>query len=641
MTEFGYAGEILRVDLSGGKISKLPTADYAERFLGGRGIAARLYWEMVPPETAAFDAANCLVGASGPVAGFPGFAGSRWVICGKSPAGETDSFSYANLGERWGAWLKYAGYDALAVTGKAERPVYLYIDNDTVAVRDAAGLWGKTTFEAADSLKAELGKDVAFLAIGPAAENLVTFASVLSDGGASGSGGLGAVMGSKQLKAIVVKGKKRPVAAHPGKLPPLARLIRDMRRVRSMPSPPWALPGITRDHICYGCGIGCSRKVYTGQDGQRYKSFCQASGFYRGRVIDYYGKWHEAHLLSIRLCDAYGLDTSVMHGMIDWLAACYREGLLTGESTGLPLSRIGSAEFIEALTRKIADREGYGDILARGTIFAAGEVGGKAGGLLAEAVATRRSETRDYDPRLLPTTALLYATEPRRPISQLHEISIMLLAWLNWARKNEGAFFSSDDFREAAARFWGGAVAADFSTFEGKATAAKKIQDRTYAKESLVLCDLRWPMTWANYPGGHVGDPTLESRVLAAITGRDIDEAGLNRIGERIFNLQRAILLRQGWPGSEGDCLLDYFHEEPLREGEVFFDAEGIVPGKDGRVVSRLGAVVDRGEFERVKSEYYNLRGWDTASGLPTRAGLKKLRLDDVAADLAGRGLLK
>ena len=117
--------------------------------------------------------------------------------------------------------------------------------------------------------------------------------------------------------------------------------------------------------------------------------------------------------------------------------------------------------------------------------------------------------------------------------------------------------------------------------------------------------------------------------------------AGLDRMGERVFNLQRAILLRQGWPGRRGDRLLDYVHDVPLRQGEIFFDPDAIVPGPDGANVSRVGAVVDREAFEKLKSEYYALRGWDAASGLPTRAGLAALQLDDVAADLASRGLLK
>ena len=228
MTEFGYAGKILTIDLSDGSTASLPSADYADRFLGGRGIAAKLYWDLVPPQTGALDPDNCLICVTGPVAGFTRLAGCRWQICAKSPAMDPEAFSYANLGDRWGSWLKYAGYDGLVVRGKADKPVYLFINNDTLEIRDASSLWGKTTFEAVDHLTAELGKAVSVLTIGPAAENLVCFATMLTDDGSSGASGLGSVMGSKRLKAIVVAGNKRPQAADPERLSHLAERILEL-----------------------------------------------------------------------------------------------------------------------------------------------------------------------------------------------------------------------------------------------------------------------------------------------------------------------------------------------------------------------------------------------------------------------------
>jgi len=367
MNEFGYAGEILKVDLSDRKITRLPTVDYAGRFLGGRGVAAKLYWDMVPPQAGAFDPENCLICVTGPVAGFTGLAGNRWQVCGKSPAMEPEAFSYANLGERWGAWLKYAGYDGLVVQGKSDRPVYLLINNYTVEIRDASSLWGRSTFEAGDSLKAELGKDVSVLTIGPAAENLISFATLLTDDGASGASGLGAVMGSKMLKAIVVAGDKRPVAADPERLKKLTTRILQLRKDT------WKgwltdVPGRTKLRACYGCGSGCFRKSYVAEGGRRFKFFCQATHVYWEAAGQYAGDSSEVALLAIRLCDRYGLDTTVMQPMISWLIDCYREGIIREEDTGLLLSKIGSAEFIETLTRKIALREGFGDVLARGTI---------------------------------------------------------------------------------------------------------------------------------------------------------------------------------------------------------------------------------------------------------------------------------
>ena len=670
MSEFGYAGEILHIDLSDGKITKRPTADYADKYIGGHGIAARLYWEMVPPQAGAFDPENCFICASGPVAGFPGFAGSRWKIFGKSITGDTEAFTYANLGERWGTLLKYAGYDALAVQGKADKPVYIYLHEGRVEIRDASHLWGQGTFDVSDSLKAELGKGVSVLTIGPAAENLLPFASVLAEGGASGSGGLGAVLGSKNLKAIVAAGDKRPVAADPDRVRQLVDRIR-ATKPRNMMVSPWAAPGLTRDHSCYGCGIGCSRQIYDGEQGRIFKSLCQASMFYMRATTGRYGDVNELRLLATRLCDGYGLDTAVMHGMIAWLEECYREGLINENETGLPLSRVGSPEFIEELTRKVTFRDGFGDILARGTIAAAGSVGARAKEMLSMYVATRSGETKDYDPRVMMTTALLYATEPRRPIQQLHEVAMPLLTWLRWAGGDKSVPFSSEAFQKLAAGIWGSAIAADFSTYEGKALAARKLQDRVYAKESLVLCDLRWTMAQVfrfgggpgrplsesdvytkkketdeaprrdSPPDGGAGEPVTESQVYSAITGKETDETGLYKKGERIFNLQRAILLRQGWPGRKGDRLLDYYHNVPLRKGELHLNLDGLAPGPNGEVISKLGTVVDIDKFEKMKSEYYGLRGWDIETGLPTRSKLEELGLKDVAADLAGRGLLK
>lgn len=153
MTGNGYAGQILKVDLSANKASKLSTSDYADRFIGGKGIAARLYWELVPPQTRAFEPENCFICVNGPLAGFTGFASSRWLACGKTAAGDPESFSWGNLGGSWGVKLKYAGYDGLVVQGKAEKPVYLYIHDGKVEIKDASTLWEKPPLRPLTHLK--------------------------------------------------------------------------------------------------------------------------------------------------------------------------------------------------------------------------------------------------------------------------------------------------------------------------------------------------------------------------------------------------------------------------------------------------------------------------------------------------------
>jgi aldehyde:ferredoxin oxidoreductase len=638
LADYGYAGNVLKINISDSKIEKQPSNRYTDKYIGGHGLAASLYWEMVPPEASTTDPGNCFICASGPVTGFPGFAGFRWKICGKTNHNKPESFSYCNLGERWGAMLKYAGYDALAVQGKADRPIYIYIDNDRVEIRDASHLWNRSAFETGDMLKTELGKGMSILTIGQAAENLIPFSTVLAEGGASGSGGLGIIMGSKKLKAIVVAGDKRPQAAHPEKVQELAKLYRANQSKTDQPSIS-NVPGLTHRQPCYGCGPGCYREMYPDEKGYQYKSLCQAGDMYRAQSVRYSGKNDAARLLATRLCDGYGLDAAVMQTMIEFLDACYHEGVLTEKGAGLPLSRIGSPEFIEELTASITFKRGLGEILSCGTIAAAGMIGQRAVEMLPGFVATRGGEKKDFDPRVLIITALCYATEPRRPIQQLHEVSMTVASCVG-GPGGSGAI-SAQEFRQFAEKNWGSAIAADFSTYEGKALAAKMIQDRVFAKESLVLCDLSWTMSEVQRVLGKIGDTVTKAQIYSAITGKEIDDQELVRFGERVFNLQRAILTRQGWQGRQSDSLLDYFFNVPLRKGEVFYSPEGKVPGENGEFISRIGCVVDRNKFEDMKTEYYGYRGWDAASGLLTKTKLVELDMQDIADDLAGRGLLR
>jgi aldehyde:ferredoxin oxidoreductase len=643
MTQFGYAGNILKVDLTNRNITRLDTAGYSDRFIGGRGIAAKLFWDFVPPETKAFDPENCLICATGPVAGFTGFAGSRWQICGKSPQGDRETFSYSNLGGRWGVMLKYAGYDGLIIQGKADKPVYIVIKDDSVEIKDASRFWGMSAFHATDALKAEHGKDFSILTIGKAAENLVVFATVLAEARSSGSAGLGAVMGSKLLKAVIVAGDKRPVAANPDKLKILARQIREIHKTADHDEGMWKINDSFKKHICYGCGVGCGRYVYPYFNGSKYKSLCQAMMFYFKPVMEYNkGKDNsETRMLASRLCDDYGLDTSVMHGMVDWLSYCYKDGTLTEEEAGLPLSKMGTPEFIEILTAKIASREGFGDLLAKGTIEAAEAIGESAKKHLGYCVATRNSETKDYDPRLIPANALIYATEPRRPIQTLHEPVSYLFKWVAWARKMENAFFSSEVFRKFAKRIWGSEIAADFTTMEGKALASKKAIDRAYVKESLILCDLSWMAIWQDYFTRNMDEPALEWQIYSAVTGREVDEDGLNRLGERNINMQRAIHLKHGWKGRTDDQMMDYYFTQPLKKWELFCDPECIIPGKNDEIVCVEGSVFDRNAFEKLKDEYYELRGWDVETGLLKESTLKGFDMADIAEELGKLGLLK
>ena len=636
-SKYGYAGKILTIDLTSHKIGKLETADYTDRFLGGRGLGAKIYWDLVSPKTRAFDPENCLIIDTGPVAGFTGFAGCRWQICGKSPQVSPESFSYANLGGRWGAWLKYSGYDGLVITGKAEKPVFLVIGNDDkVEFRDASHLWGQSNLDTQDMLHAEMGDDAKIFGIGPAGENLVYYSLAMSSDHSLGGGGLVAVMGSKKLKAIVLKNDRiiRPVAAEPEKLQSLVRRVYKAKEDNWEPFPLFeALGNYTP---CYGCVGGksiCNRATYKAECGRIFRYFCQSTMVYTAQAQNYSDtEATEAYRLATRLCDNYGLDSMVMRPMIDWLGLCYKEGMITERETGLPLSKMGSTEFITALVRKISFREGFGDVLAKGTIQAAAQIGKDSQKLFGQCgVMTKDSETNDYDPRMMFAHALINATEPRKAIYLLHATALPFRRWVDWHDKKDTAFLSTEILQKIAREYWGGVAAADLTTYEGKALAAKKVQDYGYTKESLILCDLIWPIHQVRSNDKNITCGTLESQIVSAITGREIDEAGLLQIGERVFNLQRMAMLRDGWQGRKADTILDYFFEEPLQD--VFWNKDCVIPDRNGNIVSRKGVVIDRVEFEKMKSEYYTLRGWDTLTGVPTPEKLNRLDLKDLVPD--------
>jgi aldehyde:ferredoxin oxidoreductase len=645
----GYAGRILSLDLSSQRVAELPTSDYADKFCGGRGFAARLYWDETKPERSAFDPDNPLVFATGPLAGVPVIGGSRWQVCGKSPATEPDHFSYCNLGGRWGASLKFAGYDAIAIRGRSEKPVYVIISDDGVSLGDASHLWGKGAIETRGALKAELGDAARVATVGPAGENLVVMATILADQDSSGSGGLGAAMGSKKLKAIVVlTAKRRAEVAQPERLQELIGYYRSLVRIPLRSStyrysdelvPSFGRVKMKKADPCYGCR-GCTRRLYEAEDGQKGKYMCASALFYQPWVVHHHGGWKDDIAFhATKLIDDYGIDSKAIDHTIGWLHACHRAGMLTDEGTGIPISKVGNLEFIEMLTRKIALREGFGELLAKGIQVAAEEVGPEAVKRIEKVGYLGMPEYELlYDPRLYIPHAIFYAMEPRLPMSQLHEYGVLMPKFAAWAKKMPEAKATPEVVRAIAKRFWGSEIAADLSTYEGKALAAKKIQDRETAKECLVLCDMLWPIVDRADTEDHVGAPALESRLLSAVTGRDIDEDGLNRIGERVFNLQRAILVREGHRGRDFDQPPARCFADPLRFDQVNQDC--VVPGKNWEPVSRKGATLDRQSFERMKDEYYQLRGWDVATGLQTRAALEGLGLCDVADDLDARGLL-
>jgi aldehyde:ferredoxin oxidoreductase len=441
-----------------------------------------------------------------------------------------------------------------------------------------------------------------------------------------------------------VRGGRKVKAANPEKLREHARDVLKLfktSRTRQVAhaAPPWVQNKI----ICYGCTTGCFKAWFEAQ-GKKGKFQCQSSVTYLLQALNYYRGTEtnpiEVAFLANKLCDEYGLDTMFIQPMLIWMQLCNQAGILTDENTGMPLSKMGSFEFIEVMLRKIALREGFGDALAQGIFRASDLVGSGARALITDYVCNEAGHFNLYDPRIYITTGLLYAMEPRQPIQQLHDVSWPVLYWLRWVDRWEDAFLSSEAIRALAKSIWRSELAVDFSTYEGKALAAKKIQDYTYAKESLILCDALWPMIYAKYSDNGVGD--LESKILSAVTGKEVDKEELYRIGERIFNLQRAILVKERRQGRESDKLLDFYYTMPLPaiSAGIRFNPECLVPGNGGLVISRKGEAVNMERFEKMKDEYYQLRGWDVASGLQTKAKLKELGLKDIMEGLARRELI-
>jgi aldehyde:ferredoxin oxidoreductase len=229
-------------------------------------------------------------------------------------------------------------------------------------------------------------------------------------------------------------------------------------------------------------------------------------------------------------------------------------------------------------------------------------------------------------------------------MNQLHEQAFPIMKWAMWYA-TDGAMspFGTDVMRTIAKRFWGDERAVDFSTYDGKAAVAAIIQNRQYAKETLVACDFLLPFTTADGAGDHVGESDLESKLLSAVTGMNVSENDYYRIGERVFNLQRAIQGLEGRVGREDDQVNEFYFTEPMTEELGFlgiFNPEFMLPGPGGELITRKGAVLERDRFEIMMDEYYALRGWDMVSGLQTSTLLEGLGLADCVERLRERGLL-
>lgn len=641
---FGWTGKIFDVDLGSQRTMVLDTSAYSELFLGGIGIGQKLYWDAMAHDRDAFNPEQPLIMMTGPLAGTSAPAAPRLSVCGKSPCIFPETFVHASIGGFFPAALKKAGCDGVVLRGKADHPVYLHIAEGRARLRDARHLWGKGNHETHQVLKQEHGSDAQVVSIGPAAESMTRIGVLFGDHASSASMGFGSVMGSKNVKAIVVQGGSVLPVADPEGVQRIRKTIRRMtgEGFFNLYGTPLTVAGaeVVKYVHCHACPQGCWRSLQRIPSGYEDIRKCQTNVFYSLWDRKRHGSLTEASFRAATIANDYSLCVMDVAFLLMWLDRCIAAGVLTEKDIELPLSDMGTLAWFELLCRKIARREGFGDVLAKGTIRAAHQVGGQALAI-AHDFLTPTGRAIAYGPKVFILSAMIYATEPRPFITELHEVCEPLTKWALWYTSNgTRTYVSTEVLRAIARRFWGSEQAVDFSTYAGKAQASVLIQNRAYAKESIILCDFAWPLYDDASSPDHVGDPDMEARLLTAVTGRDIDSAELNQIAERVFTLNRAILLREGRRGREDDVLPEFFFiEREEMIGDVFgmHNPQLFLPGKGDEVISRKGKAVDRQGFESLKNEYYTLRGWDVATGLLKKETLTGLGLADVIGPLGDK----
>jgi aldehyde:ferredoxin oxidoreductase len=436
-------------------------------------------------------------------------------------------------------------------------------------------------------------------------------------------------MGSKNLKAVAVLGTGSPLVAKPEELKDLNKLTIHLNKRDPLLAPfPEEEVRRTGQSSCFQCGLDCKyRNAFQTASGKKVVRKCQSMFVYLPWVFGRPGESTETAVDATGICNDLSLCTMEMYNVVHWLDACYKSGYLTDKQTGLTISQLGTREFFENLATMIARREGFGDILADGLLRAGEKLGEEARAHFANEV-SGVGDGASYSAREYPMNGLLYALEPRQPIAMLHEVSWLTGLWVMNQADPKSSPVTSEVFRATAATFWGSDKAWDLNTHEGKAVAATKIIDRTYVKDSLLLCDSVWPMMVSWNTPDHHGDPTLESRTFSAVTGIETDEAELHQYGERIFNLQRLVLLREGRRPKVDDVPEEFNFVDPVQT--VFMNPDVIVPGPGEEVISRKGQTLDREVFIEMRNEFYELRGWDSESGLQKPDTLERLGLSDL-----------
>jgi aldehyde:ferredoxin oxidoreductase len=604
-------GKYLRINLSTSEI-KTEEVDnkIATDFIGGRGYGVKYLYEELKPNVDPLGEDNKLILLTGPLAGTSALAVSRWMVITKSPL--TGAFARSVGGADFGAWLKFTGYEFMIIEGKAEKPVYIHLTADSCRIHDATELWGKDTRETQKSLSEQYGKTTRCVCIGPAAENLVKYSGIFSERRSAGRCGTGAVMGSKNLKAIAINAQRTLTLSDPEAYNRMVKEQVDtiLANKGFENHKEWGttqtqdftnLIGIfpvknfrygqmngrekiigenyrklrTGDIGCYSCPARCG-KVHTvtsglyknaHSEGPEYESIWAFSGPIENTSI-------EAVIAADQLCDDLGLDTISTGNTIGFAFELYEKGILSkSDADGLELT-YGNYETMIALIKKIASREGIGNILAEGTRGAARIIGKGAEDY---AIHVKGLELPAYEPRGAKSMGYNYAT---------------------------ASIGASHCYGYAAQDIWGAPIPRTTNRFEEVENADVVIfnQDETANKETGIIC---------GFAGGWGWVPDCFGKLLAAARGIDeySDNDHLRLVGERIVNVERLINRREGL-GRQDDSLPKRMRTEPLHTGE----AEG-----EGQIVRHQDEFLDR---------YYELRGW-SKEGVPTPEKLKALGLDN------------
>ena len=645
----GWIGHILRVNLSTGRISTICTLDYVPQYIGGRGIAARIAWDELPGAVGPFDPENLLLIMTGPLTGTLAPASGRSEFFGVAPqVYPRPWFTRSGMGGWFGSELKYAGFDGIIIEGKAEKPVYLWINDQATHILSAEELWGRDTYSTQRYLIKKHGPDVKVACIGPAGENLVRYAVILSETkNAAGGGGLGAVMGSKKLKAIVVKGSGSVKIAKPKELLDLAMAINEdyvgglpMERPNAEADPElkrfFGLRGLACSHACpWRCGW-----MWREVPAMTYPTLnttlitCLSNEFIKCEDAPHKpnGDWYlgkEGGVEIASLANKLGLNHwSLIVGLASWLTECKKKGIIS-QVDELKID-MNDPKFWVSLLEKIAYRQGMGDILAE-EVPRASEILGK-GEDIARQLCPAYGFAGHWDghgdkgnPAFFPlwiVSALQWATDTRDPFGSGHGYTQNLTYW--------SRFFSWKKLSQIGKLVYGSRKAIDPEfPYQFKAQVAIWHQHESVIKDSLPLCDQTWPRLYSlhtedNYARvtipkyGTIEGKSFEAYLYSMVTGIPIDEKELRERAEAIFNLERALQVR------------NYARSRKRDEAIIpYFEIPENIPGPSGKRES-----LDREKFLKLMDKYYQLRGWDEESGWPKIAKLRQLGLEDVADDI-------